>query len=48
MEKCACFYFDLDEEVTKETDGIVQVCYCGHNDDEHDDDGECQAEVEIA
>lgn len=41
--KCACFYFDLDPAAYDEFG--VATCFCGHTDDEHDEFGECQAEV---
>jgi hypothetical protein len=41
---CACIYFDLAEE--QNPDG-PPVCECGHVDDEHNDDLECMAEVEL-
>lgn len=41
---CPCFYFEADPELA--TDPAVQVCACGHADDEHDDQGECIALIE--
>jgi hypothetical protein len=43
--RCECFYLDVHQDtITDETpDG---VCDCGHMPDEHDDLGECIAEVE--
>lgn len=40
-QRCPCFYFEADPDLT--TDPAVQVCACGHADDEHDGRGECQA-----
>jgi len=39
--ECPCFYFEADPDLT--ADPAVQVCACGHADDEHDDQGECRA-----
>jgi hypothetical protein len=38
-----CRYFDAAEQ---QPDEAVRVCECGHMDDEHNDDRECEAEVE--
>lgn len=45
---CPCFYFELDPEasVADATGVALVVCACGHLDDEHDEDGDCQAEIE--
>lgn len=45
--KCPCFYPEVDPEaVVDEELPELQVCNCGHVIDEHDEEGECQAEVE--
>lgn len=41
-DKCACFYPEADDTVPD-----AATCACGHEFDEHDVDGECQAEVEL-
>lgn len=46
MVECACFYYEQDTEAAEVTDGIIDICFCGHNEDEHDSDGECRAMVE--
>jgi hypothetical protein len=39
-ERCPCIHPDLDPELGEE------ACACGNALDEHDDTGQCQAEVE--
>lgn len=41
--KCPCFYYEQDPEQPRPWD--IFVCACGHVDDEHDEHGECQAEL---
>lgn len=41
--RCPCFYPDPDPELSE--DGIA-ICACGHVcEDEHDEDGQCQAMI---
>lgn len=37
---CPCFYYEPDPDAPEDE---ADTCMCGHREDEHDDDGECDA-----
>lgn len=46
MIECPCFYFELDPEMSSVAGLGIGICACGHTEDEHDENGDCQAEVQ--
>jgi acetone carboxylase gamma subunit len=46
MIQCPCIYPDWDG--VEDPDEGIYRCACGHVFDEHDEDGQCQAEIEAS